>query len=172
MDINSREFWMIVHLVLGAVFIHSFVGGINGLISKKEKKTWFNFLSGTWLMAITSWLTCIIGTFVVYIWYRAQPPEGVSNLEAYPRTYLLETKGLEYWHEFGMEWKEHIGWLSPILATAVAFIVIKYGSRLIQERKLKKILSVIYIIAFSTALIAGALGALINKVAPNTFLDL
>lgn len=26
------------------------------------------------------------------------------------------------WHDFGMEWKEHVGWLVPLLLTAVAFL--------------------------------------------------
>src|SRR5918993_4460960 len=69
------------------------------------------------------------------------------------------------WHEFGMEWKEHVGWLSPILATAVAFIVIRYGPRLVEagreQRNLRWMLAALFIISFLAAAVSGALGAFI-----------
>ncbi len=33
--------------------------------------------------------------------------------------WLLASVHLAEWHTFGMEWKEHIAWLSPIFATTV-----------------------------------------------------
>lgn len=169
MDINSREFWMMVHLILGATFLHAFAGGLMGLVTKGKGRLRF-LLSGTWIMAIVSWLTVIIGTYVVYPWYRAKPPEGETNLEGYKRSYLLSDPNMEYWHKFAMEWKEHIGWISPILATTVAFIVIKYGPRLAKDEKLRKVTTVLFTVSFLSAVVAGLFGALINKVAPNTFL--
>jgi hypothetical protein len=112
----------------------------------------------------------------VYPWYRAEPPSESAQLQDYPQYYLEEHHNLAYWHEFGMEWKEHVGWLSPILATAVAFIVIRYGPRLVEagreQRNLRWMLAVLFIISFLAAAVSGALGAFINVVAPNTFLDL
>jgi len=37
------------------------------------------------------------------------------------------------WHEFGMEWKEHVAFLPPIAATVVAFVVSYYGAQLARE---------------------------------------
>ncbi|MBI3959056.1 MAG: hypothetical protein HY328_09625, partial [Chloroflexi bacterium] len=65
-----------------------------------------------------------------------------------------------------MEWKEHVAWFAPILATAVAFIVWRYGDHLIEDSYLRKIVTALFILAFLTAGIAGLMGALITKAAP------
>ena len=70
------------------------------------------------------------------------------------------------WHTFGMEWKEHIAWFAPMLATVVAYVAWKYGARLAEDDQLRRMMIVIFILAFATAAIAGLLGALITKVAP------
>ena len=67
----------------------------------------------------------------------------------------------------GMEWKEHIAWFTPILATAVAFVVTRYGGRLVQEARLRRALLILFSVAFFCAAVAGAFGALINKAAPT-----
>lgn len=41
-----------------------------------------------------------------------------------PGSILLANPATKDWHNFAMEWKEHIAWLAPILATVVAFIVV------------------------------------------------
>ncbi|MGH2673515.1 MAG: hypothetical protein ACRDHC_11115, partial [Actinomycetota bacterium] len=70
------------------------------------------------------------------------------------------------WHTFGMEWKEHVAWISPLLATAVAFVVTYYGARLIKHQGLRRALMVLFVVSFATAGVAGLFGAFINKVAP------
>jgi hypothetical protein len=69
-----------------------------------------------------------------------------------------------------------VGWISPILATAVGYVVIRYGPELTLaregERQIRKALIVLFTIAFLTAVVAAGLGAFINKVAPNIFMDL
>jgi len=42
-----------------------------------------------------------------------------------------------------MEWKEHVAWLSPMLATAAAFIVLYYGNQLIVDKRLRWAASVV-----------------------------
>jgi hypothetical protein len=120
---------------------------------------------GTWVMAVVSWLTVITGTYIVYPWYRARPPEGADLLD-YPRYFLLDNPNLAAWHTFGMEWKEHVAWFSPILATAVAFIVWRYGDKIAQNPKLRNALLILFVLAFAAAGIAGLLGAFITKAAP------
>lgn len=65
-----------------------------------------------------------------------------------------------------MEWKEHVAWISPILATVAAFIVVYYGNQLIVDRRLRYVAMATFVLAFATAGVAGALGAFITKVAP------
>jgi hypothetical protein len=65
-----------------------------------------------------------------------------------------------------MEWKEHVAWISPILATVVAFIVVYYGTNLIRHERVRRTAITLYVAAFGFAAIAGAFGAFITKVAP------
>src|SRR5918995_413262 len=74
----------------------------------------------------------------------------------------------EDWHKFGMEWKEHIAWISPMLATLAVFLVFYYGPVLARNRTARLLVLVVFTGAFATAAIAGLFGALITKTAPIT----
>jgi len=174
MTLSEREFWTVIHgMVLGTIFLLAFSGGLAGLWSLRPEwvtaagvhERLHRLIAGTWIMAIMTWLTVITGTYIVYPWYRAKPPSG-ADLTQFPRYYLLADPRLAEWHKFGMEWKEHVAWLSPILATAVAYVVIRYGTKLAQEKKIRQALIVLFTIAFASAAVAGLFGAFINKVAP------
>jgi hypothetical protein len=115
--------------------------------------------AGTWLMAITAWLTVITGTWIVYPWYRDAAATS-------PRSTLLADENTALWHTYGMEWKEHVAWISPLMATVVAFIVMWYGPRLARENTMRKLALALFVGAFLTAAIAGVFGAFINKTAP------
>jgi ssDNA-specific exonuclease RecJ len=65
-----------------------------------------------------------------------------------------------------MEWKEHIAWIAPLLATAVAFAVTYYGTSLIRHQGVRRTLLVFFTASFLIAGVAGALGAFITKAAP------
>lgn len=177
MEITDREFWAVVHgLGLGAVFLLAFTGGFAGLWSYRPE--WVTsaglaerlrrLQAGTWIMAIVAWLTVIAGTYIVYPWYRAAAPQGLSGpqLAEYPRSFLLANVRLAEWHTFGMEWKEHVAWFSPILSTAVAFVVLTYGPRLAERPNVRRALMVLFVLAFVAAGIAGVFGAFITKAAP------
>lgn len=175
MPFTERELWTIIHgMGLGALFLLAFAGGFAGLYSFRpglltaqgiqERVPRLNV--GTWVMAIVAWLTCITGTFIVYPWYRAAPPTGLKELAAFPRYFLLANPQLAFWHTFGMEWKEHVAWLAPMIATSIAFIVWHYRSYLMQNDFLRKAVLWFFVLAFSAAAIAGALGAFITKAAP------
>jgi hypothetical protein len=114
---------------------------------------------GVVAMAAAAWGTVLTGTWIVYPWYREAAPTSA-------RSVLLSSTDTEDWHEFGMEWKEHIAWLSPILATVVAFIVLYYGTNLIRHQRVRKTAMTLFVMSFSFAAIAGAFGAFITKVAP------
>jgi len=175
MALTDRELWAVIHgLVLGTFFLLAFPAGLVGLWSLKQKylttegvqERMPRLLIGGWVMAIVAWLTVITGTWIVYPWYRAKPPEGLTNLVDYPRSFLLSSSNTELWHKFGMEWKEHVAWISPMLATAVAFVILYYGVQLVQRPEMRRPLLIMFTLAFGAAGIAGLFGAFITKAAP------
>lgn len=165
MDLSTREFWALIHgLILGGGFLLAFGGGLAGLYSLRPGlvteagigERMRRLVIGTTAMATIAWVTVITGTWIVYPWYREESPTA-------PKTVLLEGSGTADWHEFGMEWKEHIAWMAPMFATAAAFIVIYYGTDLIRSQTARRVAMGLLIAAFATAAIAGILGALITK---------
>ena len=175
MELSSRETWTALHgMVFGAIFLLAFAGGLAGLWSLRPewitidgfKERMLRLKVGVTTMAVVAWVTVVTGTYIVYPWYRAPPPAGKTDLTEYPRSLLLATPGQEDWHRFGMEWKEHIAWASPILATAVAFIVLYYANQLITDRRLRYLTMSLFVAAFATAGVAGLMGAFITKAAP------
>ena len=59
-----------------------------------------------------------------------------------------------------------MSWISPLLATAVAYVLMRHGPKLIKERTLRNILTVLFVLAFMSAAVGGLFGAFINKIAP------
>ena len=166
MSLTDREWWAIIHgMILGAIFLLAFAGGIAEFWSLREgeitqagiAKRTRRLEIGTWVMAAAAWGTVATGSFIVYPWYREEP-DG-------PRFDLLADPDKADWHSFGMEWKEHVAWIAPLLATAVAVTVTYYGTSLIRHQGVRKGLMVFFTLAFVIAGVAGALGAFITKVA-------
>jgi hypothetical protein len=175
MTLTEREFWTLVHgMVLGTLFLLAFGGGVAGLWSFRQKyltaegvaERTPRLLAGTTVMAIVAWLTVIVGTWIVYPWYRAVEPEGTTDLTKFPKSLLISNPDTAAWHEFGMEWKEHVAFLAPLLATAVAFATIYYGAQLLRRGEIRRAMLVFFALAFAAAGIAGLFGALITKAAP------
>ena len=180
MEFTERELWAVIHgLVLGTLFLLAFGGGLAGIYSLKERYLTAEGLAersprlliGTSIMAVVAWLTVLTGTFIVYPWYRVTPPTGVdlkdqSVLGDFPRYWLLASDRTAEWHKFGMEWKEHVAWMAPFLATAVAFAVIYYGAQLARRGEIRRAVMIFFTLAFLAAGAAGLFGAFITKVAP------
>ena len=168
MSLSDREFWTVVHgMVLGTLFLLAFAGGLAGLWSLRPSlvtpvgmvERLRRLKVGMWGMAIVAWATVVTGTYTVYPWYRDAAATS-------PRSQLLADTSTALWHTFGMEWKEHVAWISPILATAVAFVVTWYGPRLARENRIRKLALALFVGAFAAAAVAGLFGAFINKAAP------
>lgn len=168
MSISIRELWTVLHgLIFGSLFLLAFAGGLAGLYSLRPELVTVagirersrRLLGGTWLMAVIAWITVVSGTYIVYPWYRARTPDS-------PRSLLLANDATKLWHTFGMEWKEHVGWFAPILATSVAAVVAYYGTQLAGESRIRRALIWLFVAAFAAAGIAGLFGAFLNKVAP------
>jgi uncharacterized BrkB/YihY/UPF0761 family membrane protein len=83
-----------------------------------------------------------------------------------PKSKLLADANTADWHDFGMEWKEHIAWISPMLATGAAFTVLYYRADLVENQLARRIALGLFVAAFAVIAIAGLLGALITKKAP------
>ena len=186
MSVTEREWWGLIHgMGLGALFLLAFAGGLAGLYSLRPQlvtaegvvERMRRLKVGVVTMAVTAWLTVITGTWIVYPWYREKiagddlagcAGQSLPSDTCSPRDFLLSEVSGETadWHEFGMEWKEHVAWISPILATVVAFIVLYYGTNLIRHDRVRRTAITMYVAAFGFAAIAGAFGAFITKVAP------
>jgi len=146
-------------LVLGALFLLAYSGGLAGLIGlRTEWKTerglrvqMRRLKIGTVAMAVIAWLTVLVGTYLVYPLYQAQY-----------RPVLSET----FWNTFAMAWKIHLGWIAPLLATAVAYVVNRYDAQLAREVRIRQALEVVFTAAFLAAAVTGLLGALTTKVLP------
>lgn len=168
MEVTNHELWTLIHgMVLGTVFLLGFGGGLvelytlragritpHGVVERTRR-----LKAGMVTMTVMVWLAVITGTWIAYPWYR-------STTSASPKSALLADPSTAGWHEFGMEWKEHIAWVSPILMTVVAFGVLYYGDYLVHRRGLRNVLITIFALAFLTAGVAGLMGALITKAAP------
>ena len=188
-SLSSREAWTVIHgLILGTLFLMAFGGGLAGLwslrpglvtaagIKERMKRLYFGMAS----MAVVAWLTVISGSWIVYPWYRvALSPVGddayagcadavLPTATCSPRDFLKSNASgnTETWHNFGMEWKEHISWAAPLLATGAAFLVVYYGPRLVARPWLRAAVIVMMVGAFAAAAVGGAFGAFLNKIAP------
>jgi len=187
MELSNRETWGLIHgLILGSFFLLAFAGGLAGLYSYRNQWLTEEGLTervrrlsvGFWVMAVAAWLTVITGTWIVYPWYREKlaGADGAGCVGAQlpipgkcsPKDFLVSNVSgdTESWHEFGMEWKEHIAWLAPMFATTAAFIVTYYGIKLAKQGRVRRLAIVLFVLAFGVAAVAGVLGALITKVAP------
>jgi len=189
MELTSRELWTVIHgLVLGTLFLLAFAGGMAGLWSLRPgllttagiKERMTRLYVGVWVMAAAAWGAVITGTWIVYPWYRVNLSTVgedayagcvdaiLPNAACSPRDFLKSnvSGNTENWHAFGMEWKEHVTWIAPILATAAAFLVVYYGPRLISRPWLRAAVIVMFVGAFAAAVVGGAFGAFLNKIAP------
>jgi hypothetical protein len=172
-------------MVLGTLYLLAFGGALAGMWSLRPglittagvKERMTRLYAGFGVMAVTAWLTCITGTWIVYPWYREKLASAdfaeCTGLElpssaCSPRDFLLSDASGDTadWHEFGMEWKEHVAWAAPMLATSAFLLVLYYGPLLVARRWLRMAVIVMVVGGFAAAVVAGAFGAFINKVAP------
>jgi hypothetical protein len=162
-------------MVLGALFLLAYGGGLAGLYSLRPdwatpagiRERLVRLKLGAWGMAIVAWLTVITGTWIVYPWYRAKLP-AEADLRFFPRAYLLVDPQRAGWHMFGMEWKEHVAWLAPILATAVLWVIYVYGEELAKDSRMCRVLMVLFTLAFLAAAVAGLFGGLHYQSCPDS----
>ncbi|MHB1168273.1 MAG: hypothetical protein ACYC28_03225 [Longimicrobiales bacterium] len=117
-------------------------------------------------IAVMTWLTTLVGTYLVFPPYRATPPEGTTALAAYPRTLILSNPATAWLHSFAMETKEHLPWIAAMLATAVAFAAWRHRATLLTDQRLSRIATSLLVVCFAIVAYVSLLGVFVNKVAP------
>src|SRR5215510_8636349 len=174
MELSARELVTVIHgLVFGFIFLLGFSGALYAVYSLRPEwltaegvtKTVNNIKVYLWGLALSVWAAVFTGAWIVYPWYRAVPPDGTTDLTTFPKFLLLANPSTAEWHEFGMEWKEHVAFLAPIAATVVAFVVSYYGPQLAKKVGERRAVMIFFIFAFVATAIAGMFGAFITKAA-------
>ena len=175
MAMTSNEVWTVIHgMIFGFIFLLGFSGVLYAVYSMKAewltvdgvKQTVRNIKISAWALAASAWAAVVTGAYIVYPWYRAAAPKGTVDLSNFPKLLLLANPNTAMWHNFGMEWKEHVAFLAPIAATVVAFIDTYYGPQLAKKVGERRAVMIFFILAFASAAAAGMFGAFITKAAP------
>jgi len=120
----------------------------------------------TGFAAVMLWLTTLVGTYVVFPPYRVTPPEGTTDLTAYPRALILGDPSTAWLHGFAMETKEHLPFIACMLVTAVAYVAWRYRRRFMADAVLRRGGAAMLAVTFGIVAYISILGVFINKVAP------
>jgi hypothetical protein len=174
MAITFRDAVTALHgMGLGALLLLLFSGAAFGLYATLVSDRPWTQADGSRVlpaylavMAALAWAAVLAGAYVVYPWYRAHPPAGLTDLTAFPRSLLLSNPATAGWHDIGMEWKEHVAWFAPISLTVAAAIVARYGAGLRTMKPLRDAVIGLVLLAFFSTCVAGFFGAMLNKFAP------
>jgi hypothetical protein len=166
--VNSRQVFLLLHLVLGVAFLH--FAAVSVLAARLRAATAAHLRTvGLIGIASVAWAAAFVGTWLVYPGYRAKPAAGTA-LIYYPQAYLQAHPTLAWLQDLGMEWKEHVGWLVPVFATTAVALMVWQRHALDRDPRLRRCVHALVVIAVAASIVAAGLGALINKVAPNDFL--
>jgi hypothetical protein len=175
MEITTRSLWTLIHgMGFGALYLFACSGALVELyrrysfeaqapITPRDESFLKIYLV---VMAVLAWITVLTGAYIIYPWYRAVAPPGTANLAAFPQRLLMSSPATIAWHSIGMEWKEHVAWLTPISITMAAAVVIQYGRHLRSLPQLRAAVLCFTLISFLAAGIAGFFGAMLDKHAP------
>lgn len=175
MELSFRDLITAIHgMGFGVLFMLAFSGAIGVLYATVAAgDRWsatsihiklFRFYLVS--MAGLSWLTVLSGAYLIYPWYRAKPPPGTRDLSAYPQKLLLSHPATAGWHTLGMEWKEHVAWITPMAMTMVAYVFMTYGPQLARHRQMRNAVLGFTAAAFFATAVAGAFGAFLETRAP------
>lgn len=175
---SARSDWTMIHgIVLGGGALLGLAAALFSLVTIRAANTadavdataqnQARYLGSMLVfVALALWLTVLIGTYVIFPDYRATPPEGLTDLARYPKSVIQSNPATAWLHSFAMEIKEQIPWITAILATAVAFVSVKYQSRLLHDASLRRLTTWLVAVCFVLVAAVSLLGVFINKVAP------
>lgn len=175
MEITARGLWTLVHgMGFGALYLLACSGALVELVRRYSNRNnaelahgneafLSRYLTG---MAILAWIAVLSGTYIIYPWYRAAAPAGVTDLSGFPQLLLKSKVSTSGWHTLGMEWKEHVAWLVPVSITMAAAVAARYGRELRRQPELRNAVLAFTLVSFFAAGVAGFFGAMLNKHAP------
>jgi hypothetical protein len=185
MQLISPATWSGIHgLVFGGLIFLAVLCLLAGWGLRPDRNTakgvkgQFKLVSaGLGVIALSLWAAVLTGTWIVYPGYREKlageefftcKSTELPSSACSPRDFLLSNVSGETanMHQFGMEWKEHIAWTAPFLATSAFLLVAYYGPRIMTRPWLRGAVVVMLVAALGAATLAGAFGTFINKVAP------
>jgi len=177
MEVTQRELVTMIHgMLFGGFFLLALFGMLILLLERSSPdriEADVNTAQPThrwqtlyfFLLIATGWAAVLSGAYILYPWYRAVAPAG-ADLALYPKFLLTAHPYTAGWHNFGMEWKEHVAWIAPMSSTMVAWVMMKHRTAWNANRVVRSTVLGFAVAAFLAAAIAGGWGAMINKNAP------
>jgi hypothetical protein len=172
MEVTQRELVTMIHgMLFGGFFLLALFGVLVLLLDGNSPDATPNQTVPRWqniyfiAMVIVGWAAVLSGAYIIYPWYRAVAPPGV-DLVLYPKFLLTAHSSTAGWHNFGMEWKEHVAWIAPMSSTMVVWVLMKQRAAWNAHRSVRSTVLGFAAIAFLAAAIAGGWGAMIDKKAP------
>jgi hypothetical protein len=172
---SDRSVWTMVHGIAlgGAALVGLFaalftltggraIGGTTAQLEQQARRLSRLIV----FIAVALWLTILVGTYVVFPPYRVAPPEGLTDLTAYSRSFLLANPDTAWLHAFGMEIKEHVPWIAAMLATAVAFIGVRQPAALLADERLRRTVTLLLAVCFALVAFVALMGVFVDKVTP------
>lgn len=168
MHLTNREIWALAHgLLIGGPFLLAFTGALVALVGLRAdyltaegiRDRVAQLRIGAIVMAVMAWAIVLTGTWVLLPWYSEETPDS-------PRSILLSDASTRQWHEFADVWKTHVAFMSPILATAAAALVVYYGRALARDRTVRNIVLALFLGAFAVSSLAALIGSLVARAAP------
>jgi uncharacterized membrane protein len=172
MEFTARSAWSLLHgLGFGGLYLLACSGALVELWRRYSPKHLVpvaemdeGFLRCyLFTMTALAWLAVLSGTYIIYPWYRAAAPPGAINLAAFPQALLKSNPSTAAWHSIGMEWKEHIGWITPISITMATAVFIHYGREIRNHPQLRAAVLCFVLISFFSAGVAGFFGAMLAR---------
>ncbi|HLV01924.1 MAG TPA: hypothetical protein VKZ59_11695 [Acidobacteriota bacterium] len=122
-----------------------------------------------WLLMLIPgflWLSVLAGTYIVFPRYRTTPPEGITDLIQFPKSFIQSNPNTIWLHSFAMETKEHLPWIPAMLSSAVAFVAVRYRLQLLTDRNLNRVARALLLLSFLIVSYIALLGTFVNKAAP------
>ncbi len=153
MAISKYDLVTLLHgLAFGGFFLMAVYALGYQMFSDEKLNVNKNYL---FLIIGIGWIILLLGTYVIYPWYKANPEK-----------LLLANPNQAKWQTFGMEWKEHVAWISVILISATCHILAHFKKQAFEDSRIRLALRTFLVVAFLSASVAGIFGALIAKFAP------
>jgi hypothetical protein len=169
LDVTYRELITALHgMLFGGFFLMALSAALILLLDRPQAPfakppIWQTLFLGN--LVVLGWLAVFSGAYIIYPWYRAVAPAG-ADLAMYPRFLLTAHASTAGWHNFGMEWKEHVAWVAPMAATMVAWVMFRHRAAWNASRQIRATVLGFAGAALLAAAIAGGWGAMIDKKAP------